>query len=462
MAQQALDGLSTGSAFSVGYTTAFTNQFAKLNGFLVNLQNLIGTSTSAQSKEAYAQLAGVVNSAAVHVQLGLAAAQTARDNYNNASSRATQQVFKAEELKYLDAVRIRLDSIAYLTKERKNADGSAAPDGPDGIKELAEQIMQNFNGANNQFAWGSFSDFARPHVVAAGIDSGAIQALASLSQLDSKSAEEQIKEGSVNRGKIDLQVDILTQQVNLMSNKTYGQESGSRSSQISMFQFESLSVGHLADSNAHKSAFDILMSNNASQSELQNDLGALSDLNDIYTGPNSLQLQAETTLTQIIDHHDSATDAKNKIDQLTTNYNTFLNDAQAKAAQANALNLDRFSQSTQTANRYLQDFIAIKGANTTASAQNALTAITALVGQHNAYVAQAQTAVLDAQSASVAAGTRGQMVFMNAVATQISRAADIRIDANLSMLKIATNGSAIRENYNDAKNDYDAVSPPTN
>ena len=147
---------------------------------------------------------------------------------------------------------------------------------------------------------------------------------------------------------------------------------------------------------------------------------------------------------------------------MTTNYNTFLNDAQAKAAQANALNLDRFSQSTQTANRYLQDFIAIKGANTTASAQNALTAITALVGQHNAYVAQAQTAVLDAQSASVAAGTRGQMVFMNAVATQISRAADIRIDANLSMLKIATNGSAIRENYNDAKNDYDAVSPPSN
>ena len=462
VAQQALDGLSTGSAFSEGYTTAFTNQFAKLNGFLTNLQNLIGTSTSAQSKEAYAQLAGVVNSAAVHVQLGLAAAQTARENYNNASSRATQELFQAEELKYLDAVRIRLDSIAYLTKERKNADGSAAPDGPDGIKELAEQIMQNFNGANNQFAWGSFSDFARPHVVAAGIDSGAIQALASLSQLDSKSAEEQIEEGSVNRGKIDLQVDILTQQVNLMSNKTYGEDSGSRSSQISMFQFESLSDGHLADSNAHKSAFDILMSNNASQSELQNDLGALRDLNDIYTGSNSLQLQAETTLTQIIDHHDSATDAKNKIDQLTTNYNTFLNDAQAKAAQANALNLDRFSQSTQTANRYLQDFIAIKGANTTASAQNALTAITALVGQHNAYVAQAQTAVLDAQSASVAAGTRGQMVFMNAVATQISRAADIRIDANLSMLKIATNGSAIRENYNDAKNDYDAVSPPTN
>lgn len=224
-----------------------------------------------------------------------------------------------------------------------------------------------------------------------------------------------------------------------------------------MFQFERLSFGHLADSNAHKSAFDILMSNNASQSELQNDLGALSDLNDIYTGPNSLQVQAENTLTQIIDHHDEATDAKNTIDQLTTNYNT-LNDAQAKAAQANALNLDHFSQSTQTANKYLQDFKAIKGANTTASAQNALTAITALVNQHNNYVAQAQTAVLDAQSASVAAGTRGQMVFMNAVATQISRAADIQIDANLSMLKIATNGSAIRENYNDAKTDFDALS----
>jgi len=299
-------------------------------------------------------------------------------------------------------------------------------------------------------------------VVAAGIDSGAIQALASLSQLDSNLAQEQIRDGSVNKLAIDLQVDILIQQVNLMSNKTYGEESGSRSSQISMFQFESLSFGHLAESNAYKSAFDILMSNNASQSELQNDLGALSDLNDIYTGPNSLQLQAENTLTQIIDHHDSATDAKNEIDQLTTNYNTFLNDAQAKAAQANALNLDHFSQSTQTANQYLQDFIAIKGANTTASAQNALTAITALVGQHNAYVAQAQTAVLDAQNASVAAGTRGQMVFMNAVATQISRAADIQIDANLSMLKIATNGSAIRENYNDAKTDYDAVSPPGN
>ena len=176
---------------------------------LDNLKNLIGTSTSAQSKEAYAQLAGVVNSAAVHVQLGLAAAQTARDNYNNASSRATQELFQAEELKYLDAVRIRLDSIAYLTKERKNADGSAAPDGPDGIKELAEQIMQNFNGANNQFAWGSFSDFARPHVVAAGIDSGAIVALARLSGDDSTAALEQLENGSANKFEIDGHAGLL-------------------------------------------------------------------------------------------------------------------------------------------------------------------------------------------------------------------------------------------------------------
>jgi len=459
VAQLALDGLSTGSAFSVEYTTTFTNQFAKLNVFLSNLQNLIGASTSAQSKDAYAQLAGVVNSAAVHVQLGLAAAQTARDNYNNASSRATQELFQAEELKYLDAVRIRLESIAYLTKERKNPDGSAAPDGPDGIKELAEQIMENFNVANNQFAWGSFSDYARPEVVAAGIDSGAIVALARLSGDDSTAALEQLEDGSANKLEIDGQLYIMTQQVGFMQSKLGVADSQGNYAIGTLMGFHSQSVIDVESSNVFKGQFDQLFADGKFQSELDSDLNGLRDLNSLYTGDHSIQQKAQTTLEQISGHHDNVDNANSAIHGLTASYETHLANAISNAGASSTTFNERFTNSQATATKYLQDFTTIVGANTTKVATDALAAVATLVGEHNQYVKNASDAVGAARDAAVAAGTRGQQVYMGAVAQRMGEAATIQSAANLAMLEVVTNGSAIQLNYSQAQADYDTRSP---
>ena len=458
VAQRALDGLSTGSAFSVEYTTTFTNQFAKLNVFLSNLQNLIGASTSAQSQEAYAKLAGVVASASTNVAQGLAAAKTARDNYNNASSRATQALFQAEERKYLDAVQIRLESIAYLTKERKNADGSPAPDGPDGIKELAEQIMENFNFANNQFAWGSFSDFARPHVVAAGIDSGAIVALARLSGDDSTAALEQLENGSANKFEIDGQLHIMTQEVGFMQSKFGIADSQGNYAVGTLMGFHSQSVIDVESSNVFKSQFDQLFADGKFQSELDSDLNGLRDLNSLYTGDHSIQQKAQTTLEQISGHHDKVDNANSAIHGLTASYETHLANAISNAGASSTTFNERFTNSQATATKYLQDFTTIVGANTTKVATDALAAVATLVGEHNQYVKNASDAVGAARDAAVAAGTRGQQVYMGAVAQRMGEAATIQSAANLAMLEVVTNGSAIQLNYSQAQADYDTLS----
>ena len=458
VAQLALDGLSTGSAFSVEYTTTFTNQFADLNKFLSNLQNLIGASTSAQSQEAYAKLAGVVASASTNVAQGLAAAKTARDNYNNASSRATQALFQAEERKYLDAVKIRFDSIAYLTKERKNADGSPAPDGPDGIKELAEQIMQNFNGANNQFAWGSFSDFARPHVVAAGIDSGAIVALARLSGDDSTAALEQLEDGSANKLEIDGQLYIMTQQVGLMQSKFGVADSQGNYAVGTLMGFYSQSVIDVESSNVFKGQFDQLFADGKFQSELDSDLNGLRDLNSLYTGDDSIQQKAQTTLEQISGHHDKVDNANSAIHGLTASYETHLANAISNAGASSTTFNERFTNSQATATKYLQDFTTIVGANTTKVATDALAAVATLVGEHNQYVKNASDAVGAARDAAVAAGTRGQQVYMGAVAQRMGEAATIQSAADLAMLEVVTNGSEIQLNYSQAQADYDTLS----
>ena len=458
VAQRALDGLSTGSAFSVEYTTTFTNQFAKLNVFLSNLQNLIGASTSAQSQEAYAKLAGVVASASTNVAQGLAAAKTARDNYNNASSRATQALFQAEERKYLDAVKIRFDSIAYLTKERKNADGSPAPDGPDGIKELAEQIMENFNFANNQFAWGSFSDFARPHVVAAGIDSGAIVALARLSGDDSTAALEQLENGSANKFEIDGQLHIMTQEVGFMQSKFGIADSQGNYAVGTLMGFHSQSVIDVESSNVFKSQFDQLFADGKSQSELDSDLIGLEGLNSLYTGDLSIQRKAQTTLEQISGHHDKVDNANSAIHGLTASYETHLANAISNAGASSTTFNERFTNSQATATKYLQDFTTIVGANTTKVATDALAAVATLVGEHNQYVTNASAAVGAARDAAVAAGTRGQQVYMGAVAQRMGEAATIQSAANLAMLEVVTNGSAIQLNYSQAQADYDTRS----
>ena len=390
---------------------------------------------------------------------GLAAAQTARDNYNNASSRATQALFQAEEQKYLDAVQIRFDSIAYLTKERKNADGSAAPDGPEGIKELAEQIMENFNVANNQFAWGSFSDYARPQVVAAGIDSGAIVALARLSGDDSTAALEQLEDGSANKLEIDGQLYIMTQQVGLMQSKFGIADSQGNYAVGTLMGFHSQSVIDVESSNVFKGQFDQLFADGKFQSELDSDLIGLEVLNSLYTGDLSIQRKAQTTLEQISGHHDNVDNANLAIHGLTSSYESHLANAISNAGASSTTFNERFTNSQATATKYLQDFTTIVGANTTKVATDALAAVATLVGEHNQYVKNASDAVGAARDAAVAAGTRGQQVYMGAVAQRIDEAATIQADANLAMLEVVINGDEIKLNYSQAKADYDTRSP---
>lgn len=48
-------------------------------------------------------------------------------------------------------------------------------------------------------------------------------------------------------------------------------------------------------------------------------------------------------------------------------------------------------------------------------------------------------------------------MFMNAVAAQMVLAAEIQVAANLSMLEVVTNGSAIQYNYSQAQSDYNSL-----
>jgi hypothetical protein len=116
----------------------------------------------------------------------------------------------------------------------------------------------------------------------------------------------------------------------------------------------------------------------------------------------------------------------------------------------------QFADSRATANQYLTDFTTIVGPNNSDVAMNALAAVTTLVGNHNTYVNQAEAAVAAAETASRNASSRGDMVYMNAVATQMARAATIQLAANAAMLNVATNGSIIQSNYSQAQSDYNS------
>jgi len=144
------------------------------------------------------------------------------------------------------------------------------------------------------------------------------------------------------------------------------------------------------------------------------------------------------------------------INDLTETYTAKMATANSQASQANTGFSQQFANSRATADRYLSDFKLIVGSNNSDVAKNALAAVATLVGNHNAYVNQAEAAVAAAETASRNASSRGEMVYMNAVATQMARAATIQLAANTAMLNVATNGSLIQDNYSQAQSDFNS------
>ena len=417
-----------------------------MNTFLGDLKGLIAGSTSEQSARALSVLTELAATSAMQVEAGLSAANAAMANFRNASSRGTQTLFLAEATKYRSAVDISVQSMAYLTKVSQDG-------GSDGIAVLAAKIQDRFNQANAKFDYQSFVNFAQPHVLAAQSTSKDIQDLAASSIALATAAEQDFVEGTDHYNAIVDQVSQLTAQVNLMHRKTgleYMGGSEGKTVMTGMAGFELKSLEDLTRSNESKLKFYELYNTNASHRALRKDLGDLKKLNDLYSGVDSIQNQAGQLVGQIGEHNTLAMGAVSSINNLTTN----LNNAVIGANASKTSFTQQFADSRATANRYLNDFTTIVGSNNSDVARTALAAVETLVGDHNTYVNLAEAAVANAEAASRKASSRGEMVYMNAVATQMARAATIQLAANTAMLNVATNGSMIQSNYSQAQSDY--------
>ena len=453
-AKEAGDNLGILNGFSQSNAGNLNVELAKMSVFLSDLRSLIGTSGSEQSMKALEIVSAFALNSATQVTEGLRAASVALSNYENATSRGTRELFLAEAMKYQAAVEISLKSMAYLYGPLEGSEG------PEGIAQLAAKIQDRFDSANDNFNYNSFADYAQTKVDDVKIQSDLIQTLAGLSSLDAAQAEDELKEGGANKNAIDAQVSTMITQVNFMQSKAgmdYVDSSDGSIIKPGMAGFAFNSFMDLATSNLHKDQFDQLFAEGVSQPGLELDLGALRDLNSLYTGENSIQNQAFTVLNQITDHHSNAADAVSTINILTLNYTNNLHNAESRAAESRASFSEQFATSKEAADQYMTNFRTIVGANNTKVATDALAAVSKLVGDNNMYVDQAQAAVSAAENASNRAHSRGQMVFMNAVAAQMVLAAEIQVAANLSMLEVVTNGSAIQDNYSQAQSDYNSL-----
>ena len=445
-AKEALHNLKNLDGYSQRNSELLNLELVKMNTFLGDLKGLIAGSTSEQSARALSVLTELAATSAMQVEAGLSAANAAMANFRNASSRGTQTLFLAEATKYRSAVDISVQSMAYLTKVSQDG-------GSDGIAVLAAKIQDRFNQANAKFDYQSFVNFAQPHVLAAQSTSKDIQDLAASSIALATAAEQDFVEGTDHYNAIVDQVSQLTAQVNLMHRKTgleYMGGSEGKTVMTGMAGFELKSLEDLTRSNESKLKFYELYNTNASHRALRKDLGDLKKLNDLYSGVDSIQNQAGQLVGQIGEHNTLAMGAVSSINNLTTN----LNNAVIGANASKTSFTQQFSDSRTTANRYLTDFTKIVGSNNSDVAKNALEAVKTLVGDHNRYVTQAEAAVAAAEAASRKASSRGEMVYMNAVATQMARAATIQLAANTAMLNVATNGSMIQSNYSQAQSDY--------
>ncbi len=447
-AKEALHNLKTLDGYSQSNSAMLNLELVKMTSFLGDLKALIAGSTSEQSARALSVLTELAANSAMQVEAGLSAANAAMNNYRNASSRGTQTLFLAEADKYRSAVGISVQSMAYLTNVGKDGDS-------DGIQVLAAKIQDCFNQANARFDYQSFVNFAQPHVLDAQSKSQVIKVLADSSFALATAAQQDLAEGTGHYNAIVDQISQMKAQVDLMDRKTglaYADGYDDKSIKTGMAGFELKSIEDLTKSNEYKDRFDLLYGSGASQSSLNPALNVLHELSDLYTGTNSIQNKAMDVLGQIKAHHDGADAANVAINGLTSN----VREAETKAATSRTTFSEQFANSRATANRYLTDFTTIVGSNNSDVAKNALAAVATLVGNHNAYVNQAEAAVVAAETASRNASSRGDMVYMNAVATQLARAATIQLAANTAMLNVATNGSLIQENYSQAQSDFNS------
>ena len=451
VAESSLSGLSTNNAISLIQASALSTALVQMNTYLSNLRGLVGSEAGSNSHSAYSKIAELTAMATKQVVQGLAAAKQANENYNNASSRADKEYFSAQAQRYTAAAAQALSSFKFITNQ--------GAEGEDGIKELAAKIMLNLNLANNRFDYQSFVNYAQPYVDTQHVTSDIIRTFASVSMSASSAAEAQLADGSQNKKLIDAQLLVMLNQVDWMERKAGMSYVGGSDSETKtgLAGFELKSLADVTSSNTYKNDFDRLFRMGTSQAGLKSDLKALSDLNILYTGGDSIQNQASNLFDQINKHHDGANGAIGKINGLTSTYSTNLREAEIKAGDSRTSFTEQFANSRAIADQYLNDFKTIVGSNNSDAARTALAAVTALVGDQIRYVNQAEAAVNAAEAASRKAHSRGEMVYMNAVATQIGRATTIQIAANTAMFNIAANGKVINDNYSNAQEKFDSL-----
>jgi len=312
-----------------------------------------------------------------------------------------------------------------------------------------------------------FVDYAKPFVNEAGTQSGFVQDFAlGFDVLGTRSggalqaareAEEQLAPDGANVASINNQLNIMMTQVNVMqSNNGVADMKGNF--QVGTLQhFQSQSVIDLTSSNQYKDSFDNLFQQGAPRTELIFDLTSLKQLNDLYDpGISTSHLQIAMALHgEITNAHALVNNANVSIEDTTSVFVSKLEQAQLLTREAQGVFDQNLSNSKSTANQYLQDFKTIVGRNNSEAVNSALAAVTQLIGEHNAYIDQAQNAITAAEKASKNAQTRGDMVYMNVLARELDRAAKIQIQADAAQLQILVNGSLIQGNYSQAKNNYE-------
>ena len=312
-----------------------------------------------------------------------------------------------------------------------------------------------------------FVDYAKPFVDEAGTQSGFVQDFAlGFDVLGTRSggalqtareAEEQLAPDGANVASINNQLNIMMTQVNVMqSNNGVADMKGNF--QVGTLQhYQSQSVIDLTSSNQYKDSFDNLFQQGAPRTELIFDLTSLKQLNDLYDpGISTSHLQIAMALHgEITNAHALVNNANVSIQDTTSVFVSKLEQAQLLTREAQGVFDQNLSNSKSTANQYLQDFKTIVGRNNSEAVNSALAAVTQLIGEHNAYIDQAQNAITAAEKASKNAQTRGEKVYMDVLARELDRAAKIQIQADAAQLQILVNGSLIQGNYSQAKNNYE-------
>ena len=342
-----------------------------------------------------------------------------------------------------------------------------AAESSDTAIDTALLLAYESDGLDPSARYEPFVDYAKPFVDEAGTQSGFVQDFALGFDVQgtrgggamqaAREAEEQLAQDGANVASINDQLNIMMTQVNVMqSNNGVADMKGNF--QVGTLQhYQSQSVIDLTSSNQYKDSFDNLFQQGAPRTELIFDLTSLKQLNDLYDpGISTSHLQIAMALHgEITNAHALVNNANVSIEDTTSVFVSKLEQAQLLTREAQGVFDQNLSNSKSTANQYLQDFQSIVGQNNSEAVQSALAAVTQLIGEHNAYIDQAQNAITAAEKASKNAQTRGEKVYMNVLARELDRAAKIQIQADAAQLELVVNGSLIQGNYSQAKNNYE-------